>query len=159
MTELDQLIKDIASQMQATGETFSLAESCTGGLLSAQVTNLPGVSSVYIGGVVSYANFAKETLLSVPADLLLNHGAVSREVALAMAHGVRLKLRTSWSLAITGIAGPTGGTPDKPVGTVWFAVAGPGFVEAERQHFQGDRLQVRLASAKFAMQMFKRALK
>jgi PncC family amidohydrolase len=158
VSEIDLLIKDIVSQLQARSETISVAESCTGGMLSAYLTNPAGVSSVYMGGVVSYANAAKESLLQVPADLLLNHGAVSKEVALSMAKGVRRVLRTSWSVAITGIAGPTGGTPDKPVGTVCFAVCGPGFERIDVQRFSGDRAAVRLASATHAARLLKQSL-
>ena len=139
-------------------QTLSVAESCTGGWLAKQITDLPGVSNVFIGGVVSYANSAKESLLQVPGDLLLNHGAVSREVALSMAQGVQRVLRTSWSVAITGIAGPTGGTPDKPVGTVCFAVCGPGFERVDVQRFSGDRVGIRLASATHAARLLQQSL-
>lgn len=159
MKDLDQLVKDVVSQLQKRSETLSVAESCTGGMVSAAITNLAGVSSVYVGGVVSYANSAKEELLQVPHDILLNHGAVSKEVALNMARGVRLRLRSSWSVAITGIAGPTGGTPDKPVGTVWFAVVGPKFELGEIKQFKGDRTAIRQSSAAHALIMLKQALR
>lgn len=158
MSEIESLIKDIVSQLQSRTETLSLAESCTGGLFSAHLTNLAGVSSVYSGTVVSYANSVKEEIIDVPHDLLLRHGAVSKEVALAMARGVRIRLRTTWSVAITGIAGPTGGTPDKPVGTICFAVVGPSFEEAETQLFKGDRSAIRLASVKYGAYLLNRAL-
>lgn len=156
--ELESLIQDIVSQLQKRNQTLSVAESCTGGWLAKQITDLPGVSNVFIGGVVSYANSAKESLLQVPGDLLLNHGAVSREVALSMAQGVQRVLRTSWSVAITGIAGPTGGTPDKPVGTVCFAVCGPGFERIDVQRFSGDRADIRLASATHAARLLQQSL-
>lgn len=157
-TEIEVLIQDVVSHLQRRNETVSFAESCTGGLLSAAMTNLAGVSNVYVGAVVSYANSAKESLLQVPGDLLLNHGAVSKEVALSMAKGVRRVLRTSWSVAITGIAGPTGGTPDKPVGTVCFAVCGPGFERIDVQRYSGDRAAVRLASATHAARLLQQSL-
>lgn len=157
---LDELVKDVVSHLSTKKQTLAVAESCTGGMLSAKITDLAGVSNVYLGGVVSYANSAKEGLIDVPHELLLNHGAVSREVASCMATGVRLKLSSSWSVAITGIAGPTGGTPDKPVGTVWFSIAGPNLVEpvTDVQLFKGDRSQIRLASVEHALQMLKSEL-
>lgn len=121
--------------LEARGETLATAESCTGGLVAKLLTDVPGSSSVVIGGVVSYANSAKTGVLDVDTALLEAHGAVSAEVATAMAAGARARFGSTWSVAITGVAGPSGGTADKPVGLVWFAVAGPHGVEATKKRF------------------------
>lgn len=112
--------------------TIGTAESCTGGLLGAMITSEPSVSSFFRGGVISYDGQVKADLLKVPKTSMQTHGEVSRPVAIAMARGARRALKCDWAVSITGIAGPTGGTPEKPVGTVCFAVVGPGF-EASRQ--------------------------
>ena len=112
------------------GETVACAESCTGGLIGARLTEVPGASAVFPGGIVSYSNRVKEELLGVRRSLLIEHGAVSRPVALAMALGVRRALASDWGVAATGIAGPDGGTDGKPVGTLHVAVAGPEGVSA-----------------------------
>lgn len=122
--------------------TVGFGESCTGGLLSSRLAASPGVSDVYMGSVVSYSYAAKVDLLGVSWETLNDVGAVSEEVALEMARGVCAKLKVNCSIAITGIAGPTGGTPDKPVGTVWIAIKGPKFESAQRFQFEGDREEV-----------------
>jgi nicotinamide-nucleotide amidase len=105
--------------------TLACAESCTGGWIAHKLTSLAGVSPAFVGGVVSYANSAKQELLGVPADLLATHGAVSSEVAAAMAEGVRSRLGADIGISTTGVAGPTGGSPEKPVGMVWLGLATP----------------------------------
>lgn len=127
--------------------TFALAESCTGGLAAELVTAVPGASRVFAGGVVAYANAAKTALLGVPSELIQAHGAVSAEVARAMAEGARARLETDVALSFTGIAGPDGGTTDKPVGLVHFAVALAAGTTAEHHVFRGDRAQVRRRAA------------
>ncbi len=125
---MDPLLEQVAAIGQALvakGWKLGVAESCTGGLVSHSVTNLSGSSAFFLGGVVAYANEIKERLLGVPAEMLAVHGAVSSEVALAMAQGVRRLLGAEVGLATTGIAGPTGGTPAKPVGTVYIAISSP----------------------------------
>ncbi len=107
------------------GETIACAESCTGGMIGARLTRVPGASEVFPGGIISYANSVKEAQLGVPEALLIEHGAVSEPVARAMAAGVRSALGSDWGLAVTGIAGPGGGTDEKPVGTIHIALAGP----------------------------------
>lgn len=147
------LLNDLLRLLRSKKLTIGFAESCTGGLLSATLTALPGVSDVYMGSVVSYSYEAKMDLLGVSASTLQNEGAVSESVARQMAHGARKQLKVDIAVAITGIAGPTGGTPDKPVGTVCFAVGGPGLAEySVRKHFPGDRTEVQEASVRFALE-------
>ena len=121
----ESLASVVLKRLGQAGQTLSVAESCTGGGLGASLTSVPGASSVMLGGVISYANAVKRDLLSVPAELLERHGAVSAPVAEAMALGVRRLTGSDWALSVTGIAGPDGGTPDKPVGLVFVGVAGP----------------------------------
>ncbi|RKX70890.1 MAG: damage-inducible protein CinA [Spirochaetes bacterium] len=126
------------------GETFAAAESCTGGGIVALLTNIPGSSVVVWGGIISYSNEAKITLLDVNPELLERDGAVSSGVAKSMAWGMRVRSAADWTVAVTGIAGPGGGTDDKPVGTVWIAWCSPsGNISAERFHFDGDRALIR----------------
>ncbi len=141
------------------GWMLGCAESCTGGLVAAAITCFAGSSDWFERGFVTYSNRAKTELLGVPVALLAAHGAVSREVALAMARGVLAHAPVQAALSITGIAGPAGGTADKPVGLVWFGWAWldaqqPARVHAEAQSFiwPGDREAVRLASARFALE-------
>lgn len=136
-------VEKLRDALLARGWTISTAESCTGGLCAAALVALPGSSTWYSGGIVAYSNAIKHELLEVPKDVLQDHGAVSELVALAMAEGVRSRCRSSVSCSTTGIAGPGGGTPDKPVGLVWIGIATPTGIEARRYHFSGDRLSVR----------------
>lgn len=130
--------------MSASGRTLAVAESCTGGLLGGAITSIPGSSLYFSGGVVTYGNSAKISLLGVPPGLIAARGAVSREVALAMAEGVLSLFRADLAIAVTGVAGPGGGSRGKPVGTVWVAVVGPGGVRvAHRFRFPGGREAVR----------------
>lgn len=147
------LADDVAKRLKARNQTLSFAESCTGGLLSARLAALPGVSKIYMGSVVAYSNQVKESCLEVPRTLLLAMGAVSLPVALKMANGARKILRTTWSVSVTGIAGPDGGTPDKPVGTVCFGVCGPGIEYAEQCHFGGERSDIQSAAADHALRL------
>lgn len=116
--------------------TVATAESCTGGLLSAMITSQPSVSSFFRGGVISYDRQVKADILGVSENTMDALGEVSLPVAQAMAHGARRVLKSDWAVSITGIAGPTGGTPDKPVGTVCFSVAGPGFESSVQKLFK-----------------------
>ena len=136
-------VEKLRDALLARGWTISTAESCTGGLCAAALVDLPGSSTWYSGGVVAYSNAIKHELLDVPKDVLQDHGAVSEPVALVMAEGVRSRCRSSVSCSTTGIAGPGGGTPDKPVGLVWIGIATPTGTHARRYHFSGDRLSVR----------------
>jgi PncC family amidohydrolase len=127
--------------------TLALAESCTGGLIANRVTDVAGSSAYFIGGVVSYANEAKEILLGVRHETLITHGAVSAETALEMARGVRERLGTDLAASVTGIAGPSGGTPGKPVGLTYVGLSAPGIERAERFVWDRDRAGNKALSA------------
>ncbi len=140
--------------------TLGFAESCTGGLLSAQVTSVPGVSAIFMGSVTSYASAVKTGILGVPKTALQSYGEVSEPVARYMARGARKHLNCDWSVSITGVAGPGGGSPQKPVGTVFFAVSGPGFEAAKRQQFSGPKRQdIQQQSVDFALELLINAMK
>lgn len=138
--------------------TLVTAESCTGGLVAHLLTEVPGSSAVVRGGVVAYADDVKRDVLGVPADVLAAHGAVSAQVALAMAGGVRRSLRADLGIAVTGIAGPDGGTSEKPVGLVYVAIAGPDGSEVERHQWPGDRSSNKRDSARAALELVERHL-
>ncbi len=121
--------------LKENNETLAVAESCTGGQLSAALTIIPGASANFLGGVIAYANNTKEHLLNVPQSLLHEHGAVSKEVVLSMAKGLRQRLQSDWAIAISGIAGPEGGTNLKPIGTVFLAIVGPNYCEVTKESF------------------------
>ena len=143
--------EELVAMLIARRETVATAESCTGGLVAAALTDIPGVSACYPGGVVSYANEVKQRALDVPAEILETRGAVSPECAEAMAAGVRRRFGTDWSVVTTGIAGPDGGTPEKPVGLVYIGVAGPDGVTVSRNLFPGNRAAVRAATVRRAL--------
>jgi nicotinamide-nucleotide amidase len=151
---LEEVVGDALRERAAR---ISVAESCTGGLLLGRLTNVPGSSAWVIGGVVAYDNAVKTAELNVAEDLLAVHGAVSESVAAAMAEGVRARLATEIGVGVTGIAGPSGGTLDKPVGTVVIAVAGPA-VAVRTFAFVGDRHMVRAQAAQAALNMVRIAL-
>ena len=147
MAAAEQVIRLLAQAKQ----TLACAESCTGGLVAARLTDCPGASAVFCGAVVAYANSVKQALLGVDAALLAAEGAVSAPCAAAMAEGVRARLGSDWGVATTGIAGPGGATPAKPVGLVFIAVAGGGGTVVERNKFDGDRAAVRQQAADRAL--------
>ncbi len=138
--------------------TLATAESCTGGLLGGRITSVPGSSAWYLGGLIAYSNAVKVRHLGVGSGLLTTHGAVSEPVARQMARGVRRRFGSDYGIGITGVAGPTGGTADKPVGLVWIAVAGPGGCVAAARRFRGGREAVRRRAAQLALAMLKDAL-
>ncbi|HET7632237.1 MAG TPA: competence/damage-inducible protein A [Gemmatimonadaceae bacterium] len=140
---------------RARGLSIAVAESCTGGMLGERLTRIPGSSDVFLGGVIAYANEVKSALLDVPAALIRAHGAVSEEVARAMAAGARQRLGAEIGIGITGVAGPDGGTPDKPVGTVWIAVDFAGDVRPLLLHSWGDRQEVRERATQAALNLVK----
>jgi len=141
----------------AAGWTLATAESCTGGLIASMVTSVPGSSGAFLGGVVAYANEAKKGMLGVSGDVLETWGAVSSQTVEAMASGVRQRLGADLAVAVSGVAGPGGGTSEKPVGTVWVAWDGPGEDrEARRLLLSGDRERIRRAAAYEALEGLRR---
>jgi nicotinamide-nucleotide amidase len=147
------IVVELAAALNAQGWMMATAESCTGGLIAAACTELAGSSAWFDRGVVTYSNEAKVDLLGVPAELIAQCGAVSESVAKAMAQGALYRSRAQIAVAVTGIAGPSGGSVDKPVGTVWLAWAHEGgAVQAECHVFAGDRAAVRLATVRCALQ-------
>lgn len=158
-SEGGQLLEEaIGAKLTTLGQTLALAESCTGGYLSHLVTLVPGSSAYYIGGVVSYANAVKMEELGIPSDMLELNGAVSGPVAERMAEGVKRALKSDWAVATTGVAGPGGGTTEKPVGTVWLAVAGPHGVVSAKGVFMGTRDLVIRRAAMAALNMLRKEL-
>jgi nicotinamide-nucleotide amidase len=143
---------------RAKGLRLAVAESETGGLVAARLTSVPGASDVFVGGVVAYANEVKQAALGVPAELLAAHGAVSAEVAEAMANGARERLGADVAVAVTGVAGPGGGTEEKPVGLVYLHAEGPGGGAARELTFPGDRDSIRARSAVMALHLVRRLL-
>jgi nicotinamide-nucleotide amidase len=147
------LVSQLADALRSRGERLATAESCTGGLIAAACTDLAGSSDWFERGMVSYSNEAKTDLLGVDAALISAHGAVSEPVARAMAAGALARSNADWAVAVTGIAGPGGGSADKPVGLVWLAwCRRGGEPQAERHVFPGDRAAVRGATVARALQ-------
>ena len=152
----------VARLLTEQGLTISVAESCTGGLIAHQLTNVSGSSAYFIGGVVAYANEVKEQVLGVSGETLVAHGAISEETVREMARGARRLFDTDVAISAAGIAGPTGGTPQKPVGLVYVALAAQDLERCERHLWRGDRLAVRLENkrrtAEAALEMLRRYL-
>jgi nicotinamide-nucleotide amidase len=148
----------LADGLRSRRATVAVAESCTGGLLGARLSARPGSSEYFCGGVISYSNEVKMELLGVAPGMLAQYGAVSGEVAGAMAEGVRVATGADYALSVTGVAGPDGGTPEKPVGLVYTACAGPNGTEVVRSHFPGDRAAVRAYSVTRALHLLLRYL-
>ncbi len=148
----------VLSLLEARGLRIATAESCTGGMVAARLTNVAGASRAFLGGVVAYANEVKEGELGVPAELLERYGAVSPEAAQAMAQGARARLGADVAVAVTGIAGPDGGTPEKPVGLVYLHVEGPDGGLGREFSFPGDRGSIRARSAVGALHLVRRYL-
>ncbi len=146
-------VRKLKETCLAKGLSFATAESCTGGLIGGAITAEPGVSACYPGGAVSYANEVKRDLLGVPEEILRTVGAVSPECAAKMAEGARMKFGADCAVAVTGIAGPDGGTPTKPVGLVYIAVASPTGTQVTRNLFPGDRGAVREATVEKALNL------
>lgn len=144
--------------LKELGLTLATAESCTGGLIGHRVTNVPGSSSYYEGSITAYSREAKKDLLHVRQDTLDNYGAVSEQTAREMARGVRVALHTDIGLSVTGIAGPGGGTPEKPVGLVYIALSTPDGEWVERYVWDGDRWENKTRSAEAALELLYRYL-
>lgn len=141
----------VGELLRQHGLRLAVAESCTGGLIGHRITNISGSSTYFIGGVTSYAYEAKVRLLGVRWETLEKHGAVSRDTVLEMARGVRNVLAADVGIAVSGIAGPAGGTPEKPVGTVWIGLSAPGNEQAWSYLLEGDRLQIKEQAAEHAL--------
>lgn len=149
---LEANLTQISLRLLQQRRMLATAESCTGGMIAAACTDLPGSSQWFERGFVTYSNAAKTQMLGVPAALIEQEGAVSEAVARAMADGALAHSQAQVSLAVTGVAGPTGGSEAKPVGTVWFAWCVGGATHSEVQHFAGDRAAIRAATVRYALQ-------
>jgi len=152
---LEALIGDL---LRARGQTLALAESCTGGYVSHRITRIAGSSAYFIGSAVTYSNDLKVRFLDVRPETLESSGAVSRETAVEMAEGIKRRCQTTYGVAITGIAGPTGGSAEKPVGTVWIAIAGPEGISARRFAFHGERERIIMDASQAALEWLRRTL-
>jgi nicotinamide-nucleotide amidase len=146
------LVARLGAAALARGTMIATAESCTGGLVAGAITSIAGSSGWFERGFVTYSDLAKEQQLGVASSTIERFGAVSEETAKAMAQGAVRGSAAQWAVAVTGIAGPDGGSPDKPVGTVWFAWAGPDHLQALKRQFDGDRAAVRQASVQVALE-------
>jgi nicotinamide-nucleotide amidase len=146
------IIKDLGRRLLADDLRFGIAESCTGGLIGHLITGVPGASAWFMGGVTAYADAIKIKQLQVPEQTIIDNGAVSRDTAEAMVLGARETLKVDVALAVTGIAGPGGGSPEKPVGTVWIAWSAGELLRSRVHHFEGDRDAVKRASAHAALE-------
>jgi nicotinamide-nucleotide amidase len=146
-----ELVLTLARELKRRDLMMATAESCTGGLIAGACTDVSGSSDWFERGFVTYSNAAKTELLGVPAELIAEHGAVSEPVARAMAAGALAHSPAQFAVAVTGVAGPTGGSVDKPVGTVWFGWATPAGSFTEHQRFDGDRAAVRAATVRHAL--------
>ncbi len=150
-----QAASDLLELYKENGLKLATAESCTGGLLAALITDIPGSSEVFAGGFVTYSNELKTNILGVSEELLAEHGAVSADVACAMAQGTIDRTGVDYAVALTGIAGPGGGNEEKPVGMVYIAVAGKNSVMGKKNMFYGNRSQIRASAVLKAIEMLK----
>jgi nicotinamide-nucleotide amidase len=151
--------EQVATLLRTSRRTVATAESCTGGLLAGRLTELPGSSEYFQGGIVAYSNRAKQELAGVAGELIERHGAVSQEVCEALAHGAAERLHASVGIGVTGIAGPDGGSEEKPVGLVWVSVAGAGGEPLTRSvNLPGGRVDIRDRATTVAMHLLRRAL-
>lgn len=155
MSTLEELVARLLTEQ---GLTIAVAESCTGGLIAHQLTNVPGSSAYLVGGVVAYSNEVKERVLGVSGETLSAYGAVSEETAREMARRARRLFDTDLAISATGIAGPTGGTPDKPVGLVYVALAAPDLERCERHLWRGNRLENKRRTSEAALEMLRKYL-
>ena len=147
------IAEKLVALLKAQGLTCATAESCTGGGVGSAITSVPGSSAVFAGGVISYSNEVKRDVLGVSTDILQNVGAVSSETAAQMAEGARRLLKTDLAVSLTGIAGPDGGSEEKPVGLVWFGLATKDGIRTEKCIFRGDRARVREQAVTHALGM------
>jgi nicotinamide-nucleotide amidase len=154
----EDLVTKIVRLLTERKQTLAVAESCTGGYISHRLTNVPGASAVFSSGLVTYSNEAKQTFLGVRPATLAKHGAVSEPVAREMAEGARRASRTDYGIAVTGIAGPSGGTPEKPVGTVFIALASPRETRVLRRFNPGERFAFKQATSQQALEQLESEL-
>lgn len=152
-------MKYIAEKLTLRRQLVTSAESCTGGLLASVLTSLPGSSAFFEQGFITYSNRAKQTLLNVNANTLKHYGAVSEETAREMALGALVNTKSHYALSITGIAGPDGGSDEKPVGTVWFGFATKQKIWAKKAHFSGSRSEIRRQAVQYALAILEHYLK
>lgn len=151
--EVYQLSERVGHALQAAGKRLAVAESCTGGMLGAYLTAVPGSSAWFLGGVISYDNTVKENLLRVPFDVMLEHGSVSAETALSMSRGVLSLINADLAVSVTGVAGPGGGTDAKPVGLTYIALVAPNHEKVEQLLWHGDRHANREDSTRRALEI------
>jgi nicotinamide-nucleotide amidase len=154
----ESLERAVGRVLESKRMSLSVAESCTGGLIEHRITGVEGSSDYFLGGVVAYSSEVKETLLGVPHELLIEYGAVSNEVARRMAAGVRRLLRSDIGISVTGIAGPRGAVPGKPVGLVYIGLAADGAIECEERRFFGNRAEIKEQSAQATLDLLRRYL-
>ena len=148
-----QYAQQVGKALKDTGQTLAVAESCTGGLIGHLLTEVPGSSDYFLGGIIAYSNQAKQEHLGVSEETLKNHGAVSQQTAAQMAAGARDALGANLAISVTGVAGPTGGSPEKPVGLTWIGLASSEGTRAEKFRFDGDRTQNKLLAATAALKL------
>lgn len=153
------MITEIVKTLEERRQTLFFAESCTSGKLSSAFGNIPGVSKVFLGSVVAYSNAIKEDVLGVKTATVKSLGAVSAPTALEMARRAKVLSNASWTISVTGIAGPSGGTEEKPVGTVFFAIIGPGIEEWAKCRFDGDRAQIQEKAVNYAIELLNKHLR
>lgn len=156
--DIPSLVAQLAKLLRERDQRVCTAESCTGGLIAKSMTDLAGSSDWFDRGFVTYSNQAKSDMLGVPESIIAEYGAVSEAVAVAMASGALRHSQADYAVAVTGVAGPGGGSEDKPVGTVWIAVAAPAQLQARLFQFDGDRAAVRAATLQDALQLLLRSI-
>ncbi len=156
--DIEPIEEIVGRLLRKRGWRLSIAESCTGGLIGHRITNVPGSSDYFDGGVITYSNDAKRELLKVPEETITTYGAVSRQTAVAMAEGIRKLRGVEIGIGVTGIAGPAVGTAAKPVGLVYVALSSPVRVECKEFRFDGDREMIKLQASEAALNMIRRLL-
>lgn len=156
---MEPIVKHIYSSLKKTHKTVAVAESCTGGLLSSLLTYIGGSSRYFVLGIVAYSNKSKQEILKIPAGFIAKKGAVSKGLAERLAQNVRKMAKTDFGIGVTGIAGPTGGTLQKPAGTVFIAVTGKNRTMSKKFHFSGNRPAIRKKSALKALELLSELIK
>jgi nicotinamide-nucleotide amidase len=157
-TEGESLEEVVGKLLRERNDTVAVAESCTAGMVAKRITDVAGASAYFLGGIVCYDNRIKRDLVGVKEETLASYGAVSKETAVELAQGVRARCNSDWAVAVTGIAGPEGGTPEKPVGLVYIAIAGANRCTSIERRFGGDRDRIRKWTAQVALDQLRIAL-